>query len=156
MDFPEPVAPRQGGAAFCRCSQRLVRPKRRGRGRNRAGRFLEFGIIHQTAEAYDRGGFVRHLNAHERFSGDRRFDADRLGGERKREIGIQRRDARELDAFSRFQCVARNGGTDVDLSIKAGMPKLSSVRFMIFAFARRLPVVGFVLSALRSETGGGT
>ena len=108
---------------------------------------LEFRIVHQAAEAHERGGLVRHLDADERFARDRRFDADRVRRERERKVGVQRRDARKLHAFRGLQRVARDGGADVDLAHLHGDAEaferaLDDVRVREEVAGRRFRAVG--------------
>ena len=59
----------------------------------------ELRIRHQAPEAHERRRLVRHLNADKRLARDGRLDADGVRGKRKREVRMERGNAREFHAL---------------------------------------------------------
>ncbi len=77
--------------------------------------FAELLGLEHFAHADGRDGFVWDLHADEGLAGNRRLDADRVRGQRQREIVVQRRDAGELDAVRGLERELRDGRSDRNL-----------------------------------------
>ena len=98
-DLPEPVAP-----AMSKCGI-LARSSQTGCPATSCPNatfifdlmILEIFRFHHAAQTHDRNLRIRHFDADDTLAWDRRFDADRRGGEREFQIVLQRANAAHFD-----------------------------------------------------------
>ena len=78
------------------------------------GALAERGRLENFANRHEAGRFIRHLDAHRRLTRDRGFDAQRRGGQRQRQVILQRGDALDLDPRTGLDLELRDRGSRVD------------------------------------------